>query len=71
MTGEGKASDICNAAIHKYDLEYVCLLDYNNKRASIRSKAVFDCAKFAEARGGGGHERAAGFPIEREDYSLY
>jgi len=71
MIGEGKASEICNAAIHKYELEYVCLLDYNNKRASIRSREVFNCAKFSEERGGGGHERAAGFPIDREDFLLY
>ena len=71
MIGEGKASEVCNAAIHKFGLEYVLMLDYNHKRASIRSKAIFDCAKFASERGGGGHERAAGFPIQRDDYQLY
>lgn len=71
MTGEGKASDICNAALQKYDLEYVCLVDYNSKRVSIRSSDKFDCASFSAARGGGGHAKAAGFPIEREDFKLY
>jgi len=71
MVGEGKASEVCNAAIHKFGLEYVCMLDYNHKRASIRSKEFFNCAEFADARGGGGHERAAGFPFEREDFKLY
>lgn len=71
MVGEGKASEICNAAIHKFGLEYVFMLDYNHRRASVRSKEIFDCASFASKRGGGGHERAAGFPIEREDYLPY
>lgn len=71
LVGEGKASEVCNAAIHKLNLEYVCMLDYNSGRASIRSHKVFDCAKFSEARGGGGHERAAGFPIPTPNYKLY
>jgi oligoribonuclease NrnB/cAMP/cGMP phosphodiesterase (DHH superfamily) len=71
MVGEGKASEICNAAIHKFELEYVFMLDYNHRRASIRSREYFDCAAFASERGGGGHERAAGFPIERKDYQPY
>jgi oligoribonuclease NrnB/cAMP/cGMP phosphodiesterase (DHH superfamily) len=71
MVGEGKASEVCNAAIHKFKLEYVCLLDYNSGRASIRSHEIFDCASFATARGGGGHERAAGFPIQEPTLEIY
>ena len=67
MVGEGKASEVCNTAIHKHNLEYVFLIDYNNKRASVRSNKEFDCAAFSSSHGGGGHERAAGFPIERAD----
>ncbi|MBF0196905.1 MAG: hypothetical protein HQL32_04315 [Planctomycetes bacterium] len=70
MVGEGKASELCNTAIHKYNLEYVLLLDYNGKRASIRSNKYFDCAKFSARFGGGGHERASGFPLEREDFKI-
>jgi oligoribonuclease NrnB/cAMP/cGMP phosphodiesterase (DHH superfamily) len=71
MVGEGKASEVCNAAIHKFNLEYVCLLDYNFGRASIRSDKIFDCATFSSERGGGGHERAAGFPIAEPILELY
>ena len=71
MIGEGKASEICNAAIHKFHLEYVCLLDFNSGRASIRSQKEFDCAAFSGSRGGGGHQRAAGFPIPIPAYELY
>ena len=71
IIGEGKASDVCNVAIHKFGLEYVCMIDYNTKRASIRSNKEFNCAAFSEARGGGGHIRAAGFPIPRENFKLY
>ncbi len=70
MIGEGKASEVCNVAIHKFNLEYVCLVDFNSKRVSIRSNKVFDCAKFSKERGGGGHARAAGFPITRADFDL-
>jgi hypothetical protein len=70
MIGEGKASEVCNVAIHKFDLEYVCLVDFNSKRVSIRSNKIFDCAKFSKERGGGGHARAAGFQITREDFDL-
>jgi oligoribonuclease NrnB/cAMP/cGMP phosphodiesterase (DHH superfamily) len=69
MIGEGKASDVCNAAIHKYNLEYVFLVDFNSSRASVRSNETFDCAKYSENRGGGGHERAAGFPIESPSFN--
>lgn len=71
MIGEGKASEVCNAAIHKFNLEYVCLVDYNGKRVSIRSYKEFDCAQFSKDRGGGGHPRAAGFPIDRKNFKLY
>jgi oligoribonuclease NrnB/cAMP/cGMP phosphodiesterase (DHH superfamily) len=70
MIGEGKASEVCNVAIHKFDLEYVCMVDFNSKRASIRSHKEFDCAAFSKVRGGGGHVRAAGFPIKRDDFKL-
>jgi oligoribonuclease NrnB/cAMP/cGMP phosphodiesterase (DHH superfamily) len=70
MVGEGKASEVCNVAIHKFNLEYVILLDYNSKRASIRSNKTFDCATFSKTRGGGGHARAAGFSISRQDFNL-
>jgi oligoribonuclease NrnB/cAMP/cGMP phosphodiesterase (DHH superfamily) len=71
MVGEGKASEICNAAIHKFNLEYVCLFDYNGGRASIRSHKEFDCAEFSVQRGGGGHQRAAGFALTTPSYDLY
>ena len=71
MVGDGKASEICNAAIHKYSLEYVCMLDFNSGRASLRSHKDFDCAAFSAARGGGGHQRAAGFPLTIPTYELH
>lgn len=71
MIGEGKASEVCNAALDKHNLEYVCLVDFNEARVSIRSASVFDCAKFSSERGGGGHARAGGFPLPKTDFQLY
>jgi oligoribonuclease NrnB/cAMP/cGMP phosphodiesterase (DHH superfamily) len=69
MIGEGKASEICNTAIHKYNVEYVFLLDFNSGRASVRSDKIFDCSTYAQSRGGGGHERAAGFPLTTPSFT--
>ena len=71
VRGEGRASEVCNAALLKFGLEYVCMLDFHSGRASIRSRRVFDCAKFSEKRGGGGHSRAAGFPLVKPDFQLH
>lgn len=72
MVGEGKASEVCNEALRRFDLDYVCLLDFNNARASIRSRdGKFDCAAFSKGRGGGGHPCAAGFPLPPVPYSLH
>lgn len=36
-------------------------LENGEVRANVRSQSYFDCNKFAEQFGGGGHVRAAGF----------
>lgn len=71
IVGEGKASEICNAALLKFKLDYVCLVDFHSARVSLRSGENFDCAAFCEKRGGGGHARAAGFPIAPLVFDLH
>lgn len=72
MVGEGKASEVCNEALRKFDLDYVCLVDFNNGRGSIRSRDNrFDCAGYAAVRGGGGHPQAAGFPVRTPEFRPY
>lgn len=60
----GDSSDLLNAAIEKFNLEYAIMLDLNKGKGSIRGKGNMDCALFSEKKGGGGHKRASGFPIE-------
>lgn len=60
----GDSSDLLNAAIEKFNLEYAIMLDLNKGKGSIRGKGNMDCAIFSEKKGGGGHKRASGFPIE-------
>ena len=36
-------------------------------RGNVRSQEYFDCCKFAEYFGGGGHMRAAGFTVRDAD----
>ena len=59
----GDSSDLLNAAIEKFNLEYAIMLDLNKGKGSIRGKGNMDCAVFSQNRGGGGHKRASGFPL--------
>ena len=38
-------------------------LESGEIRGNVRSQEYFDCSKFAEGFGGGGHMRAAGFTV--------
>lgn len=62
----GDSSDLLNAAIEKFNLEYAIMLDLNKGKGSIRGKGNMDCSIYSQNRGGGGHKRASGFPIEFE-----
>ncbi len=42
-------------------------LENGEIRGNIRSQNYFDCSKFAEGFGGGGHVRAAGFTVKEGD----
>jgi len=64
--GNGMSSELLDRALQKKGLEYAMLVNLNAKRVSIRSRGNFNCAEFAEKRGGGGHKCAAGFPVEFE-----
>lgn len=61
--GHGTSSDVLDRALHEKDLEYVLLLNLNDKRAHIRSRGKFNCAEFSVQQGGGGHPCAGGFPL--------
>ena len=42
-------------------------LETGEIRGNVRSQEYFDCSKFAEGFGGGGHVRAAGFTVKNGD----
>ncbi len=64
ILGEANGSDLLNLAIVKFSLDYAILINLHSKKGSIRSSGRFDCAKYAEERGGGGHKNAAGFKVK-------
>ena len=45
-------------------------LENGDIRGNVRSQAYFDCCKFAEGFGGGGHVRAAGFNAKGDIYEV-
>lgn len=59
----GESSDLLNAAIERFELEYAIMLDLNRSKGSIRGKGNMDCSEYASNKGGGGHRCASGFPV--------
>lgn len=54
---------IGNRLCNELDLEYVMILDKGRGKASLRGRGNIDLSSLAKQAGGGGHRRAAGFPI--------
>ena len=49
--------------LRHFDLEYVVILDPRHGRASLRGKGNIHLGELAKKAGGGGHRKAAGFPM--------
>lgn len=49
--------------IRDLDLEYVMILDPRMGKGSLRGRGNIDLSELAKQAGGGGHRRAAGFPL--------
>lgn len=62
--GEADSTELLHQAIQKHDLEYAIHINLNAGKGSIRGRGKFDCAAWAEKRGGGGHKNASGFPVK-------
>lgn len=62
--GEADSTEMLHQAIQKHDLEYAIHINLNAGKGSIRGRGKFDCAAWAEKRGGGGHKSASGFPVK-------
>lgn len=66
IIGAADASELLHRAITKHNLTYAILLNLNKQKGSIRSNGHFDCAKWAQKQGGGGHQSASGFPLKMD-----
>lgn len=52
-----------NRLVNELDLEYVMILDPRRGKGSLRGKGNIDLGQLAKQAGGGGHAKAAGFPL--------
>lgn len=50
----------------EYNLEYVMMIDIRNSRVSLRGRGNVHLGEMAKDAGGGGHARAAGFPLSQD-----
>lgn len=72
LSADQYISQVGNYLIDNYpQLEYVILLDMRLNKASLRGRGNVDLGKMAKLLGGGGHKRAAGFPMDNPAYKLY
>lgn len=62
-------SEVGNALLDIPDVDLGAVVDTTAGIVSLRSRSPkVDCSRIAEGYGGGGHARAAGFPIDRADF---
>jgi oligoribonuclease NrnB/cAMP/cGMP phosphodiesterase (DHH superfamily) len=61
-----------NAILQHYpELEYVLMLDFRRDKASLRGRGNIDLGEMCKLVGGGGHRRAAGFPMSQSASKLF
>ncbi len=53
------------------NIEYIILLNYHEDRVQLRSKGKVDVGLLAQKCGGGGHHKAAGFPMKQGAYKIF
>jgi uncharacterized protein len=49
--------------VHRPDIEYIIMIDTRRAKVHLRSRDTVDVSKIAVLCGGGGHPKAAGFPL--------
>ena len=66
VAAELYSSQLGNDILANYaELEYVIMLNFLKDKASLRGRGNLDMGEMAKALGGGGHKKAAGFPLEQ------
>lgn len=53
------------------DIEYIVMIDFRNDKASLRGRGNINLGEFAKQMGGGGHAKAAGFPLQGATYKMF
>ncbi len=72
ISAERYISALGHAIIHQIpEIEYAIILDYHNDKVHLRSKGKVDVGVIAMKCGGGGHHRAAGFPMQQGAYKVF
>jgi oligoribonuclease NrnB/cAMP/cGMP phosphodiesterase (DHH superfamily) len=72
LAAERYTSALGNAILQRIpNIEYIILLDYRRDRVHLRSKGKVDVGELAKRCGGGGHHRAAGFPMRQGAFKTF
>ena len=69
---ESFRSELGNRLSNKYknELDFILIVDFHRMSYSMRTVNDIDLGKIAKTLGGGGHEKAAGFPMNNENNEL-
>jgi oligoribonuclease NrnB/cAMP/cGMP phosphodiesterase (DHH superfamily) len=62
-----QTQEICMKILDRFKTNIAVYIDLYERRAHMRSNGLIHCSKLAVYYGGGGHDRAAGFLISKND----
>ncbi len=72
ISAERYTSALGHAIIHQIpEIEYAIILNYHDDKVQLRSKGKVDVGAIAMKCGGGGHHKAAGFPMQQGAYKVF
>lgn len=72
LAADQYVSNVGHAVLQHYpDIEYVIMLDFRNEKASLRGRGNVDLGVMCKQIGGGGHKKAAGFPMSQSAVKLF
>lgn len=72
LAAERYTSALGSEILHRIpNIEYIILLNYHDDRVQLRSRGKVDVGLIAQKCGGGGHHKAAGFPMFQGAYKIF
>ena len=65
-------SEVGNRLSDKYkdELDFILIIDFHRRSYSMRTVNDIDLGALAKKLGGGGHQKAAGFPMNKENNEI-